>query len=64
MRRASRRPSGRQSSLKGKDRQLESILQRRRRAVDASAPSLPTPGPLQQDREDAEAAGRPDPGTE
>ncbi|XP_049686786.1 shootin-1-like isoform X2 [Accipiter gentilis] len=62
MRRASRRPSGRQSSLKGKDRQLESILQRRRRAVDASAPSLPTPGPLQQDREDAEAAGRPDPG--
>ncbi|XP_049686803.1 shootin-1-like isoform X4 [Accipiter gentilis] len=63
MRRASRRPSGRQSSLKGKDRQLESILQRRRRAVDASAPSLPTPGPLQQDREDAEAAGRPDPDT-
>ncbi|KAM9663270.1 shootin-1-like isoform 4-T4 [Morphnus guianensis] len=67
MRRASRRPSGRQSSLKGKDRQLESILQRRRRAVDASAPSLPapspTPGPPQRDHEDAEAAGRPDPDT-
>ncbi|XP_069653753.1 shootin-1-like isoform X2 [Haliaeetus albicilla] len=66
MRRASRRPSRRQSSLKGKDRQLESILQRRRRAVDASTPSLPapspTPSPPQRDREDAEAAGRLDPG--
>ncbi|KAM6401828.1 LOW QUALITY PROTEIN: shootin-1-like [Pluvialis apricaria] len=65
MRRASRRPSGRQSSLKGRDRQLESILQRRRRAVDASAPALPAPppapGPPQQDREDAGAAGKTDP---
>ncbi|XP_075004418.1 shootin-1-like [Calonectris borealis] len=59
MKRASRRPSGRQSSLKGRDGQLESILQRRRRAVDAS---LPAPGPPQQDREGAGAAGRPDPG--
>ncbi|KAM6266491.1 shootin-1-like isoform 2-T2 [Spheniscus humboldti] len=66
MRTASRRPSGRQRSLKGKDRQLESILQRRRRAVDASTPALPapppTPGPPQQDHEGAGAAGRPDPG--
>ncbi|XP_074948582.1 shootin-1-like isoform X2 [Phalacrocorax aristotelis] len=56
MRRASRRSSGRQSSLKSRDRQLEAILQRRRRAVDASLPTAP------QDREDAGAAGRPDPG--
>ncbi|XP_063192620.1 shootin-1-like isoform X1 [Chroicocephalus ridibundus] len=66
MRRASRRPSGRQSSLKGRDRQLESILQRRRRVVDASAPALPAPPPaplpLQQDHEDAGAAGRLDTG--
>ncbi|KAM6360983.1 shootin-1-like [Alca torda] len=66
MRRASRRPSRRQNSLKGRDRQLESILQRRRRVVDASAPALPAPPPaplpLQQDHEDAGAAGRPDTG--
>ncbi|XP_075609059.1 shootin-1-like isoform X1 [Balearica regulorum gibbericeps] len=63
MRRASRRPSGRQSSLKGRDRQLESILQRRRRAVDASLPAPPpAPGPPQQDHEDAGAAGRTEPG--
>ncbi|XP_032541332.1 shootin-1-like [Chiroxiphia lanceolata] len=37
MRRPSRRCSGRRGSAKGRDRQLESILQRRRRAVDASA---------------------------
>ncbi|KAM6135704.1 shootin-1-like [Phoenicopterus ruber ruber] len=61
-RRASRRRSGRQSSLKGRDRQLESILQRRRRAVDASAPAPPAPGPPQQGREGAGAAARPDPG--
>ncbi|XP_033920667.1 shootin-1-like [Melopsittacus undulatus] len=35
MRRASRRAGARQSSLKGKDQQLEAILQRRRRAMDA-----------------------------
>ncbi|XP_059673831.1 shootin-1-like [Gavia stellata] len=68
MRRASRRRSGRQSSLKARDRQLESILQRRRQAVDASLPALPTPppapGPPPQDHEDAGAVGRPDPGTE
>ncbi|GAB0187881.1 shootin-1-like [Grus japonensis] len=63
MRRASRRPSGRQSSLKGRDRQLESILQRRRRAVDSSLPAPPpAPGPQQQDHEDAGAAGRTEPG--
>ncbi|XP_009472719.1 PREDICTED: shootin-1-like [Nipponia nippon] len=60
MRRASRRSSGQRSSVKGRDRQLESILQRRRRAVDAS---LPAPDPPQQDQRDAAAAGRPDPGT-
>uniref|UniRef100_A0A8C4V8D5 Shootin-1 n=1 Tax=Falco tinnunculus TaxID=100819 RepID=A0A8C4V8D5_FALTI len=68
MRRASRRSSQRQSSLKGRDKQLESILQRRRWAVDASTPASPPPsaapgpGPLQQDPEDAGAVGRPDPG--
>ncbi|XP_072718420.1 shootin-1-like [Ciconia boyciana] len=62
MRRASRRASGRRSSLKGRDGQLESILQRRRRAVDGSLPTPPVPGPPQQDREDAGAAGRSDPG--
>ncbi|XP_027528696.1 shootin-1-like [Neopelma chrysocephalum] len=36
MRRPGRRCSGRRGSAKGRDRQLESILQRRRRAVDAS----------------------------
>ncbi|KAM6073228.1 shootin-1-like [Theristicus caerulescens] len=60
MRRASRRSSGRRSSVKGRDRQLESILQRRRRAVDAS---LPAPGPPQQDQGGAGAAGRLDPGS-
>ncbi|XP_055578946.1 shootin-1-like isoform X2 [Falco cherrug] len=68
MRRASRRSSQRQSSLKGRDKQLESILQRRRWAVDASTPASPPPsaapgtGSLQQDPEDAGAVGRPDPG--
>ncbi|XP_068005797.1 shootin-1-like isoform X2 [Melanerpes formicivorus] len=63
MRRASRRASGRRSSLKGRDRQLESILQRRRRAVDAALPTLPpTPRPPQQDQEGAGAARSPDPG--
>ncbi|XP_074004199.1 shootin-1-like isoform X2 [Numenius arquata] len=63
-RRASRRTSGRKSSLKGKDRQLEAILQRRRRAVDTSAPALPAPpaAPPQQDNEDAGAVGRLDTG--
>ncbi|XP_075565998.1 shootin-1-like [Pelecanus crispus] len=59
MRRASRRPRGKKSSLKGRDKQLGSILQRRRQVVDAP---LPTPGPPQQDREGAGAAGTPDPG--
>ncbi|XP_064007868.1 shootin-1-like isoform X2 [Pogoniulus pusillus] len=66
MRKASRRASGRQSSLKGRDRQLESILQRRRQAVDATTPSLPTLSPTlrppQQAREGAGAARSPDPG--
>lgn len=68
MRRASRRASGRQSSLKGRDKQLESILQRRRRAVDATTPSLPTLSPTlrppPQDQEGAGAARSPDPGRE
>ncbi|PKU46814.1 shootin-1-like [Limosa lapponica baueri] len=55
-RRVSRRTSGRKSSLKGRDRQLEAILQRRRRAVDTSAPALPAP--TQQDHGDAGAVGR------
>ncbi|XP_040411921.1 shootin-1-like [Cygnus olor] len=38
MRRASRRASGRRSSVRGQDSQLEAILQRRRRAIDAPAP--------------------------
>ncbi|KAM6269874.1 shootin-1-like [Porphyrio hochstetteri] len=59
-RRVSRRYSGRKSSQKGRDRQLESILQQRRRAVDASLPAPPhAPGPPQQDRE---AAGKTGPG--
>ncbi|XP_042663519.1 shootin-1-like [Tyto alba] len=53
---AVRRASGRRSSAKGRDGQLEFILQRRRRALDAT---LGPPGPPQQDREDAGAAGRP-----
>ncbi|XP_065518844.1 shootin-1-like isoform X2 [Lathamus discolor] len=54
MRRASRRAGARQSSLKGKDQQLEAILQRRRRALDA--------GP--EEHSDAEAAEWLDPGDE
>ncbi|XP_014822237.1 PREDICTED: shootin-1-like [Calidris pugnax] len=63
-RRASRRTSGRKSSLKGRDKQLEAILQRRRRAVDTSAPALPAPPPAppQQDHGDAGAVGRPNTG--
>ncbi|XP_074721104.1 shootin-1-like isoform X4 [Strix uralensis] len=61
MRRASRRCNGRQSSRRGRDRQLESILQHRRRATDAT---LATPGPSQQDGHDAGAEGRQRPGDE
>ncbi|CAN0100805.1 unnamed protein product [Bubo scandiacus] len=61
MRRASRRCSGRQSSRRGRDRQLESILQRRRRAADATQA---TPSPPQQDGHDARAEGRQRPGDE
>ncbi|XP_074677423.1 shootin-1-like isoform X2 [Strix aluco] len=61
MRRASRRRNGRQSSRRGRDRQLESILQHRRRATDAT---LATPGPSQQDGHDAGAEGRQRPGDE
>lgn len=53
MRRASRRAGARQSSLKGKDQQLEAILQRRRRALDADP----------EEHSDAEAAEWPDPGS-
>ncbi|XP_064367771.1 shootin-1-like isoform X2 [Dromaius novaehollandiae] len=42
MRRTGRTPSWRRSSLKGRDSQLDSILQRRRRALDSSA-SAPEP---------------------
>ncbi|KAM9027463.1 shootin-1-like isoform 2-T2 [Ara ararauna] len=54
MRRASRRAGARQSSLKGRDQQLEAILQRRRRALDAAP----------EEHSDAEAAEWPDPGDE
>uniref|UniRef100_A0A672UIF9 Shootin-1-like n=2 Tax=Strigops habroptila TaxID=2489341 RepID=A0A672UIF9_STRHB len=54
MRRASRRAGARQSSLKGRDRQLEAILQRRRRALDVAP----------QEHSDDEAAEGPDPGDE
>ncbi|KAM9580441.1 shootin-1-like isoform 2-T2 [Guaruba guarouba] len=54
MRRASRRAGARQSSLKGRDQQLEAILQRRRRALDAAP----------EEHSDAEAVEWPDPGDE
>ncbi|XP_062489758.1 shootin-1-like [Pezoporus occidentalis] len=54
MRRASRRAGARQSSLKGRDQQLETILQRRRRALDAAP----------EEHSDAEAEEWPDPGDE
>ncbi|XP_027525942.1 shootin-1-like [Corapipo altera] len=65
MRRPSRRCSGRRGSAKGRDRQLESILQRRRRAVDASVgtstgTSVGTRGPPAQ--EQAGAVSGPAPG--
>uniref|UniRef100_A0A8C3CMT4 Shootin-1 n=1 Tax=Cairina moschata TaxID=8855 RepID=A0A8C3CMT4_CAIMO len=58
MRRASRRPSGRRSSVRGQDRQLEAILQRRRRAIDVPA------SPPRPDSTDPGAGGRTEPGHE
>uniref|UniRef100_A0A8B9C3I7 Shootin-1 n=2 Tax=Anser brachyrhynchus TaxID=132585 RepID=A0A8B9C3I7_9AVES len=58
MRRASRRASGRRSSVRGQDSQLEAILQRRRRAIDAPAP------PPQPDSTGPGAGGRTEPGHE
>ncbi|XP_061207960.1 shootin-1-like [Neopsephotus bourkii] len=54
MRRASRRAGARQSSIKGRDQQLEAILQRRRRALDAAP----------EEQSDAEAVEWLDPGDE
>ncbi|KAI6069769.1 Shootin-1-like protein [Aix galericulata] len=55
MRRASRGPSGRRSSVRGQDRQLEAILQRRRRAIDVPA------SPPRPDSTDPAAGGRTEP---
>ncbi|KAM9236244.1 LOW QUALITY PROTEIN: shootin-1-like [Leptosomus discolor] len=62
MRRASRRPSGRRSSLKGRDGQLESILQRRRRRWTPPHPRCPLPGPPGMDHGGAGAVGATGPG--
>nr|XP_014430891.2 shootin-1-like [Pelodiscus sinensis] len=43
MKRPMRKPSWRRHSQRNKDSQLESILQRRRRMVDSSAPGQPSP---------------------
>nr|XP_038028049.1 shootin-1-like isoform X2 [Anas platyrhynchos] len=66
MRRASRRTSGRRSSVRGQDRQLEAILQRRRRAIDVpeSPPGPDTTDPDPNPDPDPGAGGRTEPGHE
>ncbi|XP_067153365.1 shootin-1-like [Apteryx mantelli] len=56
MRKTSRTPSWRKSSVKGRDSQLDSILQRRRKALDSSAS---TPASLPGSEPAAAAAGSP-----
>ncbi|XP_068535568.1 shootin-1-like [Anas acuta] len=64
MRRASRRTSGRRSSVRGQDRQLEAILQRRRRAIDVpeSPPRTDSTDPNPNPDPDPGAGGRTEPG--